>query len=207
MACADARRCLNEKVRSRGFWPISSKGKSKGFFKGVKGKFSQGHGSSCKSLQQRILESRCRLCSQVGHWKAECPNHRDASGPSSRTPQVPTSFAQVVEPASSVEAALPLKFLNLPLQQETALDESQHEVGVGYAFMTMSMDSTTTQLQKSLNQWQVSMIQSMSPVRNNDHDDQAVLRSRVRACQQLTCREPVIPPSQPALHHMGVWGW
>ena len=82
-AYTDARRRLNEKVRSRGFWPISQKGKSKGGWKGVKGKFTKGHPSSRKSLQQRILESRCRLCNQVGHWKAECPTRRDSAGASS----------------------------------------------------------------------------------------------------------------------------
>ena len=56
-AYTDTRRRLNEKVRSMGFWPISQKGKSKGGWKGPKGKFSKGHPSSRKSLQQRILES------------------------------------------------------------------------------------------------------------------------------------------------------
>ena len=37
-AYTDARRRLNEKVRSRGFWPVSQKGKSKFSGKGVKGK-------------------------------------------------------------------------------------------------------------------------------------------------------------------------
>ena len=41
----EARRRLSEKFRSRGFWPIS-KGKSRGFGKGVKGKFNKGHSSS-----------------------------------------------------------------------------------------------------------------------------------------------------------------
>ena len=37
-AYTDARRRLNEKVLSRGFWPVSQKGKSKFSGKGVKGK-------------------------------------------------------------------------------------------------------------------------------------------------------------------------
>jgi hypothetical protein len=72
-AYTDARRRLNDKMKSRGFWPVAQKGKSKGSGKFVKGKFSKGQGSSRKTLQQRILESRCRLCNKVGHWKAECP--------------------------------------------------------------------------------------------------------------------------------------
>ena len=63
MAYTCARCRLNDKVRNRGFWP----GKGNGFQKGVKGKFIKEHPSSRKSLQQRILESRCRLCGKVGH--------------------------------------------------------------------------------------------------------------------------------------------
>ena len=84
-AYADARRRLNEKVRARGFWPIQGKGKSKGSNKGVKGKFTKGHGSSRKSLQQRILESRCRLCGKMGRWKAECPSRTDVAGSSTNS--------------------------------------------------------------------------------------------------------------------------
>ena len=183
----DARRRLNEKVRSRGFWPISAKGKPKGPFKGVKGKFSKGHGSSRKSLRQRILESRCRLCNQVGHWKAECPSRRDASGPSTMqgTTQAPTSFAQVDPSAVGVKDALPVEFLNLPMQQETALDEIQHEVGVEQVFMTINIDDSKIRFRKSLHQWEISSNQIIPPARNS-HDDQAVrlrLRSRVHACQ------------------------
>ena len=81
-AYTEARRRLNEKVRSRGFWPTGQKGKGKGSYKGVKGKFSKSHPSSRKSLQQRILESRCRLCGKVGHWKAECPSRGENWHPS-----------------------------------------------------------------------------------------------------------------------------
>ena len=61
-AYTDARKRLSDKMKSRGFWPLGQKGsgKSKGF-KGPKGKFQKGHGSSRRSLQQRIMESRCRI--------------------------------------------------------------------------------------------------------------------------------------------------
>ena len=62
----EARRKLNEKVRARGFWPLG-KGKSK-MPKGRRPSWNK------KSLQQRILESKCRLCGKKGHWKSECPN-------------------------------------------------------------------------------------------------------------------------------------
>ena len=31
-----------------------------------------------KSLQQRILNSTCRICGKRGHWKAECPERSEA---------------------------------------------------------------------------------------------------------------------------------
>ena len=158
-AYTDARRRLNEKVRSRGFWPISQKGKPKGGWKGVKGKFTKGHPSSRKSLQQRILESRCRLCNQVGHWKAECPNRRDSAGTNARSTQAPTTFAQVIQPTGSSQIeALPMEFLNLSLHSEPALDVSQHNPEM--VFMVQHMDSrgvnlnpTKSRLQKTLHQW------------------------------------------------------
>eukprot|EP00435_Cladocopium_sp_Y103_P052412 s757_g16.t1 len=110
-AYTEARRRLNEKVRSRGFWPISqsSKGKNKGFQRGAKGKFQKGHSSSRRSLQQRILSSTCRICGKVGHWKAECPQRTDAASNPSRS-QAPTSYVEV----QGGDDGLPLEFLNLP---------------------------------------------------------------------------------------------
>lgn len=96
-ACSEARRRLNEKARFRGFWPVGAqKGKSKGYQKGPRGKFQKGHNSSRKTLQQRILESRCRLCNKMGHWKAECPlRNESSSGGSAKSPQAPTSSFRV----------------------------------------------------------------------------------------------------------------
>ena len=68
-AYSEARRRLSERFRNRGFWPIKpSKGKGKNFSKN-KGKFSGGR----KSLQDRILNSRCRICGKLGHWKSRLP--------------------------------------------------------------------------------------------------------------------------------------
>jgi hypothetical protein len=154
-AYTDARRRLNEKVRSRGFWPIGQKGKSKGFQKGVKGKFSKSHPSSRKSLQQRILESRCRLCGKVGHWKAECPSRGDSSASANRPHQAPTSFVQVSTGASSdADQGLPLEFLNLPMHGASSIDVSQHDhVDV---FMMVHQSPSKDRLRKSLSQWKSS---------------------------------------------------
>ena len=137
-AYTDARRRLGEKARHRGFWPVQGKSFSKGrgkpySSKAVKGKF-QGKGSR-KTLQQRILESRCRICDRVGHWKAECPQNpmRQSSGdvgasrPSSSS--VPTSYVQA-STHSNVIDQLPLEFLNLP-HQEGSMDEPRFEFVFG----------------------------------------------------------------------------
>ena len=74
----EARAKLLEKKKGRGFWPIKGGGKSK-FGK------SRGRGGKGKSardrenLLARIARSHCRLCGQLGHWKAECPSKNQLS--------------------------------------------------------------------------------------------------------------------------------
>ena len=71
----EARTKILERKRSRGFWPATGKGKSKGA-----GKFSQFRkGSGKGSLLQRISRTFCRACGEKGHWKAECPNKPPAA--------------------------------------------------------------------------------------------------------------------------------
>ena len=116
----EARRRLTEKVRSRGFWPISQAGKNKSRGKGkgkVKGKFAKGHQSSRRSLDQRILTSECRICNQIGHWKAECPYRHGQQQGSNPTPTAPTTFA-----SADVADAMPMEFLNIPRDTSTPLD-------------------------------------------------------------------------------------
>ena len=120
----DARKRLNEKMRFRGFWPVSASGKSKGFQKGkVKGKFSKGHNSSRKSLEQRILSSRCRICNKVGHWKAECPDRQSRGAGSQSSAVAPTSFV-------SAETALPVEFLAIPEHGNDTLEEPQQSISL-----------------------------------------------------------------------------
>ena len=113
----EARRRLTEKTRFRGFWPVQqSKGKNKGY-KGAKGKF----GKNRKSLQQRILESRCRICDKIGHWKAECPqlkaNQSSESGARGNSLSAPTTFVR-----TEAMDNLPLEFLHLPEASPTIDD-------------------------------------------------------------------------------------
>ena len=185
-AYTDARRRLNEKVRSRGFWPVSQKGKSRFSGKGVKGKFSKGHASSRKSLQQRILESRCRLCNQVGHWKAECPSRRDPSGASSKPSQAPTTFAQVISPSNVPDdGAMPLEFLNLPMHEEPTLDVPQHNPEVIMMVQHVEISSRCSPnpknaLQKSLQRWKRATCDTIRPARNDEDVRDARHRLRLR---------------------------
>eukprot|EP00435_Cladocopium_sp_Y103_P012700 s1358_g3.t1 len=104
----EARKKLNEKFRSRGFWPVG-KGKSRfgGKAKG-KGKTTW---SSRKTLQQRILESNCRLCGKRGHWRNECPNRSQGTTSAPSTAAVTLSMATHVNAA---ESDMPEEFLILP---------------------------------------------------------------------------------------------
>lgn len=103
----EARRKLSEKFRSRGFWPVS-KGKGKGFKGKSKGKNSWGR----KTLQQRILESNCRLCGKKGHWKSECPQRQQPANATAGSSAVSLSLAR----STTVEDddAMPMEFMMLP---------------------------------------------------------------------------------------------
>ena len=134
-AYTEARRRLVDKARHRGFWPVQGKSSSKGrgkfsSSKGVKGKFS--NKGSRKTLQQRILESRCRICDRVGHWKAECPQNPMRQNPGdgrSSGATAPTSYVQA-DSHHNVVDQLPLEFLSLP-SQEGVLDEPRFEFVFG----------------------------------------------------------------------------
>ena len=156
-AYVEARRRLNEKTRFRGFWPVSQsfKGKSKGHFKG-KGRSFKGS-SNRKTLQQRILESRCRICNRYGHWKAECPqraNQTDA-GSSSRgsTAQAPTSFVSAQASDHPDVDGLPLDFLELP-SHGTIMEESKPEFSlVCFGDQGYGKGDSRTQLRRSIRYW------------------------------------------------------
>ena len=110
----EARRKLSEKYRSRGFWPLT-KGKGKHQKGKGKGKFQWGHK---KTLQQRILESNCRLCGKKGHWKSECPSRGQASQSAASAPVTLSmaSTSQLQEDVMSTE------FLMLPEVPSTNQD-------------------------------------------------------------------------------------
>jgi len=133
-AYTDARRRLSERFKNRGFWPTNpSKGKGKTF----KGKGNGQFKGARKSLQQRMMETSCRLCGKKGHWKAECPERSRSSGGSSSQSSAPTMTAVPIASASSpADEFLPLEFLQLPEITETALDEpSMHTVFASTVFL------------------------------------------------------------------------
>ena len=96
----EARSKLQEKRRTRGFWPVKFSGKDgKGAYKG------KGRGKGKKQREQllsRIARSTCRICHKKGHWKAECPD-RDKSSELGQT-----ALANIVEeaPLASVHEVL-----------------------------------------------------------------------------------------------------
>eukprot|EP00435_Cladocopium_sp_Y103_P004684 s825_g1.t1 len=145
-AYTEARRRLNDKAKSRGFWP--PKGKYKGGSKGVKGKVQKGHQSNRKSLQQRILTSACRICGKVGHWKAECPSRNDQAA--NARPQAQASFVQVQDSQDS----LPLEFMNLPTFAGT-LDDAQHDQSECFAcYPSVSHDDDSkARLRQTIRKW------------------------------------------------------
>ena len=121
----EARRRLTEKFRSRGFWPISGPGNKGGKSRGkskTKSKFQKGR-SNRRSLQQRILSSQCRICDQFGHWKAECPerHNRDRAANPGGGQTALTSFLS----ADTGGDAMPLEFLEIPVDQSKAIDATQ----------------------------------------------------------------------------------
>ena len=74
----EARQRINDRRRSRGFWP-TGKGKGKGGFKDGSRPYRKGGGKSGKEeLLARIAKTHCKLCGALGHWRAECPQRKEA---------------------------------------------------------------------------------------------------------------------------------
>ena len=115
----DARRRLSERFKSRGFWPTSqNKGKGKGGETGKRSPYSSKFSGNRKSLQQRIMESSCRICGRKGHWKAACPQRGSQSAPS-------TAVAPTLVTVNDELDALPLEFMDLPELTEGTLNATQ----------------------------------------------------------------------------------
>ena len=129
----EARKRLAEKVKNRGFFPSSFKGKSRGKGKGQSGK-SFGKGKGTGSLQSRILNSHCRLCGAKGHWKAECPMRnvggRTSTSTASTTSTAPTSYATASSHDETAPHGLTMEFMNL--SELPTLDDSGQEIAEAF---------------------------------------------------------------------------
>ena len=134
----------------------------------------------------------------MGHWKAECPLRSDASGgSSSKTPQAPTSFVQgmPLEAVSQESDALPLEFLNLPLNSLGSFDVTQKGFDEE-VFMVFCMHDPKAKLRQTLQQWNQHLMSSPSLTRNEDAnlDARDRLHRRMLAMQpQLTRTESNAP--------------
>jgi hypothetical protein len=153
-AYTEARRKLSEKVRFRGFWPLQ-----KGRGKGGKGKGkAKNPWSGRKSLQQRILDSNCRLCGRKGHWKGECPMRGQSASASAASAPVTLS----VGAPSNDDEIMPMEFMILPEVTETPTKDT---VTVESSCFVQSVFSI-----KEANQ----------PVDEYDPDNIRAARSRIR---------------------------
>ena len=75
----EARQRINDRRRSRGFWPSKgrSKGQGKDFHTGGRYGRKGGRKGGKEELLSRISRTHCKLCGVMGHWKAECPQRRE----------------------------------------------------------------------------------------------------------------------------------
>ena len=121
-AYQEARRRLSEKFRNRGFWPTTKGSYSSG--KGKGGKFTKGKGGKGgfdnrprRSLQDRILNSNCRICGRKGHWRAECPYKGTSQGSTagSTTSGAGPTTTVITEDIIEGPDVLPMEFMNLPV--------------------------------------------------------------------------------------------
>ena len=128
-AYQDARRRLSEKFRNRGFWPTSKGSYHSG--KGRGGKFNKGKGGKNafdnrprRSLQDRILNSNCRICGRKGHWRAECPYKGTSQGSTagSTTPGTAPTTTVVTENADDEPDVLPMEVMQLPMHRSIDQD-------------------------------------------------------------------------------------
>ena len=144
---SDARKRLAEKFRHRGFFPTSGykgKGKSSKSF-GGKGKtvktWSFGSNQK-KSLQQRILNSTCRICGKRGHWKAECPERSEAGGStrgaSNSGGSVSNSSFTGTAIIENIPQGLPLTFMDLQEFGQPIVEDSHKHVELSFYGDTLS---------------------------------------------------------------------
>ena len=118
----DARRRLNDRVKSRGFWPV----RKGSFEKGRKGKGKGFKAKAASNLARRIANSTCRLCGKRGHWKDECPQKQTSNASGSTSSIAPTSYV-VTEEVPECFSTVPFSDDTWSPIQETFCVVSQEE--------------------------------------------------------------------------------
>ena len=194
----EARKRLTDRNKNRGFWQGSN---SKGSYKGGKGK---GKGKRArKPLAQRIMESECRRCGQVGHWKAECPLLRTAGTASSGTANKDTNaFAGVAvglddpeEPLTDddmiliTEVPVPLPQVSAPetgVRSNRSRDDSNK-----YQVAYMGISSGDTQSKTSSSRFQ-NLAQRLLPlIKNQMHKHESPQRAEQTDTKHVQTQVPV----------------
>ena len=156
-AYTDARRRLSEKARFRGFWPVQKHSFNKGKRKDSKGS-AKGKSFGKKTLQQKILNSHCRLCGQKGHWRAECPQRQSQATSSGTTSANPGAFTGMSTAATGDEI-LPMEFVSLPEEfQEN--EQSKEPCPQSMCFTSMGKSlwgkhSTRERIRETMMRWGV----------------------------------------------------
>ena len=98
----EARQRINDRRRSRGFWP-TGKGKGKGGFKDGSRPYRKGGGKSGKEeLLARIAKTHCKLCGALGHWRAECPQRKETRESANVAFCMPSEASDAEEETSQV---------------------------------------------------------------------------------------------------------
>ena len=106
---------MREKIRARGFWPLSKEKESRSLRRapGTRRVVFE------RNSRWRIANSNCRLCGARGHWRQECPNKSAGSNPNATSAEihVSTMEGEFLEP---IEQEV---FDRLPISLEQALPE------------------------------------------------------------------------------------
>ena len=98
----EARQRINDRRRSRGFWP-TGKGKGKGGFKDGSRPYRKGGGKSGKEeLLARIAKTHCKLCGALGHWRAECPQRKETRESANVAFSMPSEASDAEEETNQV---------------------------------------------------------------------------------------------------------
>ena len=120
----EARQRLQDRRKTRGFWPANAKSKGKGKSHGKQYGKSQGR----RDLLSKIARSQCKICLQMGHWKAECPQRGKDGGnsnPGASTATPPPAAATNVAETAEILGNQPNNDLEIFTEDDLKTTEPQ----------------------------------------------------------------------------------